>query len=185
MSEALATVVDGAPARVLSPGKNRFLRYWSLNMTLARSTGQGAFPGFSYTDDEWARMDVLAGGITSGGVMLWLGAVVFSYMAVAVLLVVGVIGGLLLTVWRNTANVTEPQIFSAIGVIIAGMIGLVMPLSIAFSGLISDLLWRERPAEAPADAQLYAKVTRQFRRMGLVAGVLVALVAAGWALFLR
>ena len=64
MSEALATVVDGAPARVLSPGKNRFLRYWSLNMTLARSTGQGAFPGFSYTDDEWARMDVLAGGIT-------------------------------------------------------------------------------------------------------------------------
>ena len=183
MSEA--ALIGAAPTRVLSPGKNRFLRYWSLNMTLARSTGQGAFPGFSYTDDEWARMDVLAGGITGGGVILWLGAVVFSYMAAAVFVVVVVIGGLLMTAWRNTANVTEPQIFSAIGVIIAGMIGVVMPLSIAFSGLVADPLWRVRPAETARDAELYAKVMRQFRRMGLVAGVLVALIAAGWAIFLR
>lgn len=185
MSQALATDADGATERVLSRGKNRFLRYWSLNMTLARRTGQGAFPGFSYSEDEWARMDALSGGISTGGIYLWLGAVVFSYMAAAVFVVVVVIGGLLLTAWRNAASVTEPQIFSAIGVIIAGMIGLVMPLSIAFSGLVADPLWRVRPAEAPADAELCAKVMRQFRRMGLVAGVLVALIAAGWAFFLR
>lgn len=184
MSQTLATDADGA-ACVLSPGRNRFLRYWSLNMTLARRTGQATFPGFSYSVDEWARMDELSGGITSGGIYLWLGAVVFSYMAAATLAVTVVIGGLLLTLWRNTANVTEPQIFSAIGVIIAAMIGFVMPFSIAFSGLVSDPLWRERPAEAPADAALYAKVMGQFRRMGLVAGVLVALIAAGWGIFLR
>jgi hypothetical protein len=184
VSEAVAAVAD-APARVLSPGQHRFLRYWSLNMSLARRTGQATFPGFSYSDEEWARMDALSNGISTGGIYLWLGAVVFSYIAAAVFVVVVVIGGLLMTVWRNTASVTEPQIFSAIGVIIAGMIGLVMPLSIAFSGLVADPLWRVRPAEAPADAELYAKVTRQFRRMGLVAGVLVALIAAGWGIFLR
>ena len=105
-------------------------------------------------------------------------------MAAAVVVVVVVIGGLLLTAWRNTANVTEPQIFSAMGDH-RGNVGLVMPLSIAFSGLVADPLWRARPAETASDAELYAKVMRQFRRMGLVAGVLVALVAAGWGIFLR
>jgi hypothetical protein len=184
MSQALATDADGV-ARVLSRGKNRFLRYWSLNLILARRTGQAIMPGFSYSDAEWARMGELVGGITSGGIYLWLGAVVFSYMAVAVCAVTVVIGGLLMTAWRNTASVTEPQIFCAIGAIIAVMIAFVMPFSIAFSGLVSDPLWRERAAEAPGDAALYAKVARQFRRMGLVAGVLVALVAAGWGIFLR
>ena len=70
MSEALVTDADAAPARVLSRGKNRFLRYWSLNMTLARRTGQGEFPGFSYSEDEWARMDALSDGISTGGICL-------------------------------------------------------------------------------------------------------------------
>ena len=58
MSDSLVSPELG-DTRALSPGKFRFLRYWSLNITLARSMGQSEFPGFSYGDDEWARINAL------------------------------------------------------------------------------------------------------------------------------
>jgi hypothetical protein len=168
----------------LTPWRRRFLRYWSLNITLAKRTGQGVLPGFSYDEAETSRMAELAAGATSSVIMLWLAAVTLTYLLVAVAAVGGVIGTALATVWRNTADVSEPQIYAAIAMILVVMIGAAMPLSIALGGAVADTLWRARPAEAPGDAALCAKVFGRFRRVGMVTGVLAIIAATGWAVLL-
>jgi hypothetical protein len=183
MSDSIASPELGeAPA--LSRGKFRFLRYWSLNITLARSMGQSQFPGFSYTDDEWSRMEVLSTGLTAAGIWLWLGVVVLSYLIAAALAVSGVLGTAVSTIWRAHPNIPETQFFAAMALIIVMLIGIGMPFSIAFGGLVADPLWRNKPVEAPGDAALHAKVSRQFRNMGLVTGGLVLAIAALWGFVL-
>ncbi|HEY1751884.1 MAG TPA: hypothetical protein VGG29_11500 [Caulobacteraceae bacterium] len=184
MSQAVEAEGPAAAPQALSRGRRRFLRYWSLNVVLARRKGQAGFPGFSYSDDEWARMDELSNGITTGGIYLWLGAVTLTYMLVAAVVGGGVIGTAMMTLWRNAKDVPEPQFFAAAAIIIMAMVGLAMPLSIAVGGLVGDLFWPNRPAETPADGPLYAKVVGQFRRMGLFVGVLVVVIAAVWGLVL-
>ena len=121
---------------LLSPGRFRFLRYWSLNMKLARGTGQGVFPGFSYDADEQARMDALAAGASATVIMVWLAAVVAAYLLVAIASVVAVIGAALVTVWRDVNDVPEAEILAAIALILVMMIGFAMPLSISAMRLI-------------------------------------------------
>jgi hypothetical protein len=176
---------DEVGAAPLTPAQFRFLRYWSLNMKLARRTGQDAFPGFSYDANEQARMDALATGASASAIMLWLAAVVAAYLLVAIVAVGGVIGTALVTVWRNIKDVPEAEIFTAIALMLVMMIGLGMPLSIGAGGWIADAAWRALPAQSPGDVQLFAKVKRQFRRMALVTGVLFVAAAFGWGVLLR
>jgi len=179
-------VADGAASvgRTLSRSQARFLRYWALNITLARRRGQPGFPGFSYDEAEWARLDQLSTGVTAGGFFLWIGMVVLTYLVVAILVVVGVIGTAVMTVWKS-GNVPESQVFAAIAILCGLMIGIAMPLSISFGGLVADPLWRNRPELSPTDRALYAKISGQFRRMALVLAVVVFLAAASWAAFLK
>jgi hypothetical protein len=184
MSDSLVSPELG-DTRALSPGKFRFLRYWSLNITLARSMGQSEFPGFSYGDDEWTRMEVLSTGLTTAGIWLWLGVVVLSYLIAAAVAVGGVLGTALSLLWRGHPAPPESQFFAVIALIIVVLIGVGMPFSIAFGGLVADPLWRNKPAEAPGDFALHAKVSRQFRNMGLVTGGLVLVIALLWGFVLR
>jgi hypothetical protein len=168
----------------LTPWRRRFLRYWSLNITLALRSGQSVLPGFSYDGAETSRMAELAAGATRPVIFVWLGAVTLTYLLVAIAAVGAVIGTALATIWRNAARVSEPQIYAAIALMLVVMIGAAMPLSIAIGGAVADTLWRTRPAEASGDAALYAKVVRQFRRLGLVTGVLAVVAAIGWGVAL-
>src|SRR5471032_2321941 len=138
---------------LLSPGRFRFLRYWFLNMKLARGTGQGVFLGFSYDADEQARMDALAAGASATVIMVWLAAVVAAYLLVAIASVVAVIGAALVTVWRDVNDVPEAEILAAIALILVMMIGFAMPLSISAGGWIADAAWRTRPGQSPGDVQ--------------------------------
>jgi hypothetical protein len=178
-------IVSPDASEALSRGQFRFLRYWALNMTLARRGGQAGFPGFSYTNDEWARMDVLSTGLTTAGICLWLAVVVLSYLLAAVLAVGGVVGTALATVWRGNAHLPDTQVYAAIALMIVVLIGVGMPFSIAFGGLAADPLWRNKPTEVLSDSMLHAKVSRQFRTMGLVTGGLVLAIATLWGLVLR
>lgn len=175
-----STSLEDAPP--LPAGKFRFLRYWSVNIWLAQSTGW-SFPGFSYTDDETARIKALAGAASRTAVIVWLAATVVIYMLIAGVLM-GALFWVLSIIWPNPADVSEIGFFGALIFALAGMIALGMPLSITLGGWAADLLSSAPPPPAPGDAALAAKVGRQFRRIGLILSVLVAVAAVVWGFLL-
>jgi hypothetical protein len=169
-------------AESLSPGQFRFLRYWSLNMKLARAVGQGSFPGFAYEAEERARMDALAAGAHASAVLLWLAAAAATYVLIALVAMAVVFGTALATVWRS--SLPEAQFFAAMLLVLVAMIGLGLPLSIGAGGWIADAVWRARPDQAPGDTQLFAKVRRQFLRIAIVTGGLFVAASLGWGALL-
>jgi hypothetical protein len=166
-----------AAAQPLSAARFRFLRYWAVNVWLAN----GSFPGFAYTDEESRRLKTLADAASRTAVVVWLAATTVIYIALAGVLVSGVFA-LLPVFWPSPAGVPEAAFFGAMLLAVGAMVGLGLPLSISLGGGAADLLSSPPPSSSePSDVALAGKVSRQFRRMGVMVAVLMVVVAVGSA----
>jgi len=166
----------------LPAGRFRFLRYWSVNMWLAQSSGF-SFPGFSYTDAEMARIKALSDATSQVAVIVWLAATAVIYISLGGIVVTGLFS-VLSVISPNPAQISEVGFFGGMILAIAGMVALGMPLSISLGGWIADLLSSPPPPAEPGDVALAAKVRRQFRRMGAIVAVLMGVAAVGWGFLL-
>lgn len=167
----------------MSVGGYRLLRYWSLNLWLARRSGW-SFPGFSYTDAEAERLKALSDAIGGTAGLVWLAATVAICLALAAMLITGLFS-LLSAMFPNPADLPAAGFFGALVLAAVGMVALGLPLSIALGGWIADLVAGPPPPPGPGDAALAAKVGGQFVRMGLVVAVLMVAMAVGWSFLLR
>ena len=168
-------------SQALTPSRRRFLRYWSLNMTLARTFGWVWMPGFTYGPDEWRRFEALAAAIPRRAVTIWLVATALIFILLAAVATTGVLGVALTVLWPNPADMPEAGFFALLISVIVLAIGFGMPLSIVWGGAIADWLEPGTPAvEAADDGALHAKISRQFRRMAVFLGVAVAVTTVVW-----
>ena len=165
---------------MLSLSHRRFLKYWSLNMTLARSGGWGWTPGFSYDDAEWERIAALAETVPGFATFIWLSATAVLFILLAALACAAIFVPLLL--WTKAEDLPSFGVFIAlIALIGAGSVGFGLPLAMVWGGAIAD---RVDPGTAlpdlPGDAALYRKVRRQLTRVVVVCGGLIVPAALFW-----
>src|SRR4051812_21777012 len=150
------------------------LAFWARGMTAIKD-GRMEWPGFSYTDAEWARMRVLAAPIGAGRYQLftWVNAAIF--IAIAALGIVCVflpMATLLFPVPAETSALKFSLLLAACAFLI---IGLGLPVSLRLSGMLvaSKEIRAGLVAEA-GDEALAAKVSWQINRIMLVmCGLLV------------
>jgi hypothetical protein len=157
---------DGVP---LSPFGRRFLRYWSLNVVLARSSGYRYLLGFPYTETEQRRIDTIGRSIPNSAVLVWLSAAVAIFIALALAGVVGIMVPALTLLWPDPAKMPGLGFASVMALIMILALGFGMPIAIAFGGAVADRLADVTPPEwAPGDAALYAKIRSQFLRLAAI-----------------
>ncbi len=150
------------------------LAFWAKNMASIRSGGMD-WPGFSYTDEEWARMDVLSGAVGDGAYTKYVlvNAVVFIVIAaVAIAAVFLPLATLLFPIPAKTSALKFTLLLAACCFL---TIGLGLPVSLeAAASLCAD---RKAIAALPlsgGDARLAAKVSWQIKRIALImCGLLV------------
>jgi hypothetical protein len=171
--------------RSLSPSRQRFLRYWSLNMTLVRQAGWAWPVGFTYSGDEEQRMAALAATVPRAARLIWLAAAVAVFMLGAAGAMMMTLGTALTFLWPNASEIPELGFFTAMALAIVLAVGIGMPLSVAWGGAIADRIVPLRlDVELVSDTALHAKVTSQFRRMAVFAGLLFVAAAMGWGIVL-
>jgi hypothetical protein len=151
------------------------LAFWSANMTILRDSGYKWWPGFTYSDSEWAHMDKLAAPI--GGwdfqKFIWLNALIF--IVFAGIAVVCYMLPILLILYPDTRDL-QPLPFTlllASTTLIA--IGVGLPLSMRISAWLcaSDKLRASLASTAKTEA-LSARVSWQLTRMTLImCGILI------------
>ncbi|MEI9984179.1 MAG: hypothetical protein WDN69_13815 [Aliidongia sp.] len=167
----------------------RFLRYWALNICIARRSGT-ATPGFSYEDAEWDRLFAIARTVSGSSVGLWFAATAFGYIALAAVLMVGVLAPLLSLLWPDPATLPASAFFALLALMGITLLGVGMPLSLAWGGALADwFAGTPDLAREVADAALLRKVQRQFWRIAIFAALSVIPVSllmtalgaeAGW-----
>jgi hypothetical protein len=150
------------------------LRYWAVNMSMARASGQTYVPGFGYNAVEWERLETIAATVPRAAVFVWLAAAVVLYLVGAAVLV----GFDLLVVasrlWPSPATAPEWGFFLLLASTGLVALSVLMPLSIAGGGWLADHVTGTRPPRGDEDdAALEAKVRHQFCRVAAVAAALM------------
>ncbi len=150
------------------------LAFWARGMTAIKD-GRMEWPGFSYTDAEWARMRVLAAPIGAGRYQLftWVNAAIF--IAIAALGIVCVFLPLATLLFPVPAETSALKFLALLAACAFLIIGLGLPVSMRLAGtlLASKEMRAVLTAEA-ADEALAAKVSWQINRIMLVmCGLLV------------
>lgn len=150
------------------------LAFWAKNM-MAISNAKMEWPGFSYTDPEWARMEVLAGGVTQSayGTYKLVNAFIFIIMAaIGIAAVFLPLATVLFPVPAETSALKFTLLLAACCFLI---IGIGLPISLgAAASLCADRAAIAALPPSPADRPLAAKVSWQIRRITLVmCGLLV------------
>lgn len=164
---------DPTSAAPLGRGETARLAFWAKNMWAIRD-GKMEWPGFSYTDAEWGRMQVLAAPISDGRYTLYafVNAVIFIVIAA-----LGIVG-----IWLPLADLLFPipAETSALkfALLLAGYcllaLGVGLPISLRLAAW-----WCATPEIAglppePSDRALHEKVAWQIGRITLImCGVLV------------
>lgn len=150
------------------------LAFWARGMTAIRD-GRMEWPGFSYTDPEWARMRTLAAPIGAGTYQLftWVNAAIFiAIAALGIFCVFLPLATLLFPVPAETSALKFSLLLAACTFLI---IGLGLPISMRLSSaLVASQAIRAALVAAPGDEALAAKVSWQINRIMLVmCGLLV------------
>lgn len=150
------------------------LAFWAKNMTSIHNAGM-QWPGFSYTETEWARMAVLAGAVSDGAFAKFkvVNAVVF--IALAALGIVGVFMPLASLMFPQPAQTPAPSFVLLLAAVALLIIGIGLPLSMRIAAALSaDDQTRTRSSPAPGDSELAYKVAYQINRMtAIMCGVFV------------
>jgi hypothetical protein len=150
------------------------LAFWARNMVAIRKAGM-SWPGFSYTEPEWARLKVLAEAVEPGRFRLftWINAAVF--IAIAIVGIAGVFLPLASVLFPIPAETKPLPFLLLLATTALLIIGIGLPLSMRIAApLAADAAMRARLSTAREDAALGAKVARQIWRMTIImCGVLV------------
>ena len=150
------------------------LAFWARGMTAIRD-GRMEWPGFSYSEAEWARMRTLAAPIGAGRYQLFtlVNAVIFiAIAALGIFCVFLPLASLLFPVPAETSALKFSLLLAASAFLI---IGLGLPISLRLSSaLVASKEMRAGLAAAPGDKALAAKVSWQINRIMLImCGLLV------------
>jgi hypothetical protein len=155
------------------------LAFWARNMT-AISDARMSWPGFSYSDDEWSRMRVLAEAVSRAAFAKFLTWNTIIFLVVAALGIVGVfmpLATLLFPVPAETPAWKFASLLAACAFLILGL-GLAFSMQLA-ARWSADNEMRARLRTESGDDALAAKVSWQINRMmlimcgALVPGVLI------------
>jgi hypothetical protein len=150
------------------------LAFWARGM-IAIQDARMEWPGFSYTDAEWARMRVLAAPIGAGRYQLFTMVNAVIFIAIAALGVVCVflpLATLLFPVPAETSALKFSALLAACAFLI---IGLGLPISLRLSSaLVASREMRAGLVAEASDDALAAKVSWQINRITLImCGLLV------------
>lgn len=150
------------------------LAFWARNMVAIRD-GKMEWPGFSYTDAEWARMDVLAGpiGYRTYQKFVWINAAVFIAIAAAGIFCVFLpLATLLFPIPAQTSALKFSPLLAGCCFLI---IGAGLPVSLRIAAMLSmNSTICAAMTRRPGDEALAAKVAWQINRIMLVmCGLLV------------
>jgi hypothetical protein len=150
------------------------LAFWARGM-IAIQDARMEWPGFSYTDAEWARMRVLAAPIGAGRYQLFTMVNAVIFIAIAALGVVCVflpLANLLFPVPAETSALKFSALLAAYAFLVIG-IGLPISMRLSSALMASREMRAGLVAEAGDDA-LAAKVSWQINRIMLImCGLLV------------
>jgi len=159
---------------LLSPFRNRFLRYWSLNVILAKSSGYRRILGFPYSDAEQRRIETIGGAIPSRAVLTWLSATVLIFILLVLAGVVGLMVPAITLLWPDPAKMPGLGFAAVMALVLTLALGFGLPISIGFGGAIADrLAGVSAPVPEPGDAALYAKIRSQFLRLAAIFSIAV------------
>ena len=157
----------------LSRRQGRFLRYWALNICAARRSGT-ATPGFSYEDAEWDRLFAIARTVSGSSIGVWLAATAFGYIALAALVMIGVLAPLLSLLWPDSAKMPASGFFALLALTGVTLVAVGLPASLAWGGALGDrLAGTPDLATEPGDTALLRKIRRQFWRVASFAALSV------------
>ncbi len=158
-----------------APYSRRFLRYWSLNVALARRQGWAWIPGFPYSDAELARIEAIAASVSFGATAVWLLATTILFIVIAGAAMLGVMWPIVTVAWPDPATMPAAPFFVLMAMQIGLALCIVLPLSLTLGGAIADRANTAPPmTDAPEDAALCRKMRAQFWRFGAVfAGLFV------------
>ncbi|RUV17117.1 hypothetical protein [Mesorhizobium sp. M7A.F.Ca.MR.245.00.0.0] len=157
------------------------LAFWAKGM-VSINDARMEWPGFSYTDAEWARMRTLSEPIGVGTYQLFtiVNAVIFIIIAA-----IGIFGAflplatLLFPVPADTSALKFSSLLAASAFLI---IGLGLPISMRLSAmLVGGKTMRAAFVSAPGDEALASKVSWQINRIMLI---LCGLLVPGILLFI-
>lgn len=159
----------------LSKSKLARVAFWAKNMTVLRDTGYKWWPGFTYSDTEWAQMDKLAAPISGGAYIKFTWVNAFFFIIFAAIFVVCFFVPIVTLMYPNPADV-QPLPFSlALAATALLSIGIGLPLTMRISAwLCASEEVRAQLASTPATEALSARVSWQLLRMTLImCGILV------------
>ncbi len=150
------------------------LAFWARTITGIKGAGM-TWPGFSYTDAEWRRLEVLSDQVSGevAGSFIWLNAAIF--IGLAAILMFGVFLPLATVMFPDPAN-TRPLPFALLLASVCVLtLGIGLPLAMRMTAwLLATEKVRSRLASEPDDEALWAKVRFQMTRMTVImCGLLV------------
>ena len=157
------------------------LAFWGRNMAPIRARGW-IWPGFDYGEAEWKRLLALADAVSSGACL--------GFQIVTALLVIAAIGivvaiGVGLITWLDRLVPPDwaqpgPFLLVAIPIVVYVLFGYGFPLAIRLAAAsTATQAIRGKLSAMPGDAELAAKIGRQFRRMAtFIAGVFFLIAAS-------
>ncbi|MFD1986374.1 hypothetical protein ACFSOZ_28460 [Mesorhizobium newzealandense] len=150
------------------------LAFWAKGM-VAISDGRMEWPGFSYTDAEWARMRTLSEPIGAGTYQMFTIVNAVIFIIIAALGIFGVflpLAAVLFPVPAETSALKFSLLLAAYAFLI---IGLGLPVSMRLSAvLVASKAVRGALVSAPGDEALASKVSWQINRIMLImCGLLV------------
>jgi hypothetical protein len=170
-------VTSAAEQRTLA-----LLAFWGRNMASIRARGW-VWPGFDYGEAEWQRLLALAQGV-SGDAYLGFQIVTVVLVVASIALVVTIGVGIVALPYRmipsEWAQLGPPGLLLAISVAVFVLFGYGFPFAIRLAAaFVAHRSMRAKLAALPGDAELAAKIARQFRRMAaFIAGVLFLIAAS-------
>jgi hypothetical protein len=151
------------------------LAFWGRNMAPVRARGW-IWPGFDYSESEWKRLLALAGAVSGGAYVRF--QIITPVLVIAMIGLVVAIGvGLVTSLYRlippEWAQLGPLGLLVAIPIVVYVLFGHGFPLAIRIAAAFSATQpVRAKLTALPGDAELAAKIERQFRRMAaFIAGV--------------
>jgi len=158
------------------------LAFWARNMAPIRARGW-IWPGFDYSEAEWQRLLVLAKVVTPGAFVVFQFATAVLMIAAIGLVVAGgaaIVVPLYRMIPPDWAQLGPLGLLAVIPLAAFVLFGHAFPLAIRLAAaLATDDAMRAKLIALPGDAELAAKIPRQFRRMAaFIAGVLFLIAAS-------
>ncbi|QPC92198.1 hypothetical protein [Mesorhizobium sp. INR15] len=161
----MADVTGGALAR---------LAFWAKGM-VSINDARMEWPGFSYTEAEWARMRTLSAPIGAGTYQIFTFVNAAIFIAIAAAGIFGVFLPLATALFPIPAETSALKFSLLLAACAFLIIGLGLPISMRLSAMmVGGKTLRAALASAPEDGPLAAKVSWQINRIMLImCGLLV------------